>query len=47
MTRLPTNKMASTQSFCKIDLTPDDVPGANLDPNGFEKDGNLSLKRWL
>ena len=47
VTRSHPNNMASTQSFCKIDLTPDDIPGANLDPNGFIKYGNVSLKRWL
>jgi hypothetical protein len=39
--------MASTQEFQKINLSPDDVPGAYINIDDFESCSILQLKRWL
>jgi hypothetical protein len=39
--------MASTQEFQKINLSPDDVPGAYINIDDFESCSIVQLKRWL
>ena len=39
--------MASTQEFQKINLSPDDVPGAYINIDDFESCSILQLKGWL
>ena len=39
--------MASTQEFQKINLSPDDVPGAYINIDDFESCSIVQIKRWL
>ena len=39
--------MASTQEFQKINLSPNDVPGAYININDFESGSIVQLKSWL
>ncbi|CAC5378406.1 unnamed protein product [Mytilus coruscus] len=39
--------MASTQSYQKVTLTSDDVPGAKINFDDLDNYGNVQLKRWL